>query len=181
MQTRTRLLALWTHGHFERRLDIQHDAILSRFVIKHFQVGQIEQIRQVLFWHRSFLAFCQILLPPQSTPLHTREPENANQLLEAGNYRALNLDEAHKIFQDVPARIYTEQIAAGEETPDLGKSSWLADILSISQAELSKLLIKAKEGPRPSWPRVLAALMRKVSDRFSPSMSTILWIVVWLI
>ncbi|MCI0549623.1 MAG: hypothetical protein L0287_01575, partial [Anaerolineae bacterium] len=53
--------------------------------------------------------------------------------------------------------------------------------------EFRAMLEKAKaEGPDPWWPRVLAALMRKVTDRFSITRIAILWVWVgvlawWLI
>jgi len=41
------------------------------------------------------------------------------------------------------------------------------------------LVTKVEEGPRPTWPRLLAALMRKASDKWSLSLTDINWIWVW--
>jgi len=105
----------------------------------------------------------------------------AEQLLKLGNYRALDEDETRRIFQDNPNGIDAEEAVSKEKNSERSASSWLAGMFSISQNELNQLLTKAREGPEPFWPRVLATLMRSVSDQFSPSMSTILWIVVWLL
>ena len=104
----------------------------------------------------------------------------ANQLLECGNYRALNQDEVQKIFGTLPNEFASESGVPEEKKTRTSKHFWLADIISISQDELNELFAKAKEGPEPSWPRILAALMRKASDRFSLSVSTLLWLAVWL-
>jgi transcriptional regulator with XRE-family HTH domain len=106
----------------------------------------------------------------------------ADQFLERGNYRALDEEESHGIFPDLPDEMQTEQAAPNENITEHSRSSWLADILSISQDELKQIFDKAREdGPEPSWPRGLAALMRKATDGFSLSMSSILWIAVWLL
>ncbi|HET9587600.1 MAG TPA: hypothetical protein VFO91_02315 [Anaerolineales bacterium] len=43
-------------------------------------------------------------------------------------------------------------------------------------------MIEAKEkGPSPYWPRVLVAYMRKVSDRLSISVTSVLWLAVWFL
>lgn len=115
-----------------------------------------------------------------------KTPAEADLFLESGNYRALDEDETRKIFQDLPNGLNAEQIGFEETDPQANRHSALAGMFSISENEMEMLIAKAKEGPEPSWPRVLAALMRKVSDRFSPSMSTILWVAVgvmtmWLI
>jgi len=102
--------------------------------------------------------------------------EEANQLLEAGNYRALDPNEIQNIF--------------GERLPDsktenaISKSSirFLAeDFFAVSEEELQAIIMDAREGPPPSWPRILAAFMRRVIDRFSISISTIIWGWIWVI
>ncbi len=104
----------------------------------------------------------------------------AEQLLKLGNYRALDEDEARRIFQDNPDGIHSGQAVSEEKNSEPSGSSWLADMFSISQNELNQLLAKAREGPEPSWPRVFAGLMRKVTDGFSLTISTVLWVGVWL-
>jgi hypothetical protein len=111
-----------------------------------------------------------------------KSPAEADQFLKWGNYRALDEEEGHGIFPDFPDEMHTEQAAPSENIADHSRSSLLANMLSISQYELKQIFDKAREaGPEPSWPRVLAALMRKATDGFSLSMSSILWIAVWLL
>ena len=111
-----------------------------------------------------------------------KTPAEADQFLKWGNYRAFDQEETRRIFPDLTNEMHTEQAASNENTSEQNNSSWLADMLSISQDELKQILDKAREdGPEPSWPRVLAALMRKATGGFSLSMSTILWIAVWLL
>lgn len=107
--------------------------------------------------------------------------ELANLLLEAGNYRALDEDEALKIFGDTLTGLNSEPPAYGDENPVTGMFLSFTDMFSISKGELQEILIKSKEGPDPFWPRVLAALMRKTADRFSLSITSLLWIAVWLL
>ena len=107
--------------------------------------------------------------------------EIANQLLESGNYRALDEDEARKIFQDFPSELNFKQPAYREENCIPGKLLSLADMFAISKDELVENLVKTEEGPDPSWPRILAAFMRKATDRYSLSLTSILWMAVWLL
>ena len=99
----------------------------------------------------------------------------ANHFLELGNYRALKDDEASKIFVESPPD--PEQ----EENPKTRIPSPTENLFTVSEKELKVLIDKAKQdGPDPWWPRVLAALMRKATDRFSLSLRTILWVWIWL-
>lgn len=98
----------------------------------------------------------------------------ANRLLELGNYRVLHAEESRGIFE--------EKEVAGSSIPFL-----IEDLFAISENEMRTLISKAKEeGPDPSWPRMLAAMMRKVSERISISRTAITWIWIgvltwWLI
>ena len=105
--------------------------------------------------------------------------DEANQLLEAGNYRALNVKEAQEIFGETPDESSVEGPIPETKISKSLVSSLLKDLFSISGEELNAIFAKAKEGPSPSWPRVLAAFMRKAADRFSISLTTVLWIWVW--
>lgn len=103
----------------------------------------------------------------------------ANRLLGLGNYRVLDADEAGKIFTTEP-RI--EPTVTKEETSTSNVPFLVESFFAISEKELKTLITTAKEeGPDPWWPRALAALMRKASDRFSLSVGTVLWVWVWLI
>lgn len=101
----------------------------------------------------------------------------ANQLLELGNYRILDDGEARRIFHEV-----TLDGVGRSATENSSRSSvpfLLENFLAVSEEELDTLMAKAKEeGPEPAWPRVLAALLRKATDRFSITLTMILQ--VWL-
>jgi hypothetical protein len=106
--------------------------------------------------------------------------QDANELLEVGDYRALNKQEASEIFGDIPPVARVEQSRTEQASPKAFTSFLLEKFFSLPDAELGSLLIKVEEGPTPSWPRVLAALMRFVSDRWSLSIRHVFWIAVWL-
>ncbi|HUG34516.1 MAG TPA: hypothetical protein VMJ90_07080, partial [Anaerolineales bacterium] len=105
---------------------------------------------------------------------------DANHFLEAGNYRILDDGEARKIFPEVRSE------GIGQPSPEnMSKFSipfLIENFFAIPKDELKTLIAKAnEEGPDPSWPRVLAALMRRATVRFSITRTTILWIWVGLI
>jgi transcriptional regulator with XRE-family HTH domain len=107
--------------------------------------------------------------------------EDANQFLEAGDYRVLNRDEIRKIFQEVPNGIQSEQLEGKEKNPDSRILFWFADMFSISREELNEIQTKTGDARDLSWAQILAAFMRKVSERITVSVSTILWFGVWLL
>lgn len=104
----------------------------------------------------------------------------ANHFLELGNYRTLDDNEARKIFPEGMPDGASQSFA---EKPSKSSILFLIEnFFTISEDELKTLIVKAKEeGPDPSWPRVLAALMRKASDRFSITRITIFWVWVGLV
>ena len=107
--------------------------------------------------------------------------EQANQLLEAGNYRALDHKEMQQIFGIHQDDSVDEVLVSEEQMPKSSNLSMMEHFLVISENELKVIIDKAKqEGPDPWWPRALAALMRKATDRFSLSLRTVLWVWVWL-
>ena len=104
--------------------------------------------------------------------------EHANRLLEAGNYRTLNDDEAGKIFPEIPNGLISQQETRSNSSVPVLKESFFA----VAEKEFKALIAKAKaEGPDPWWPRAFAALMRKATDRRSLSLRTILWVWTGLI
>jgi hypothetical protein len=107
--------------------------------------------------------------------------QDANELLEVGDYRALNKQEAREIFGDIPPVARAEQSRTEQASPKSFTSFLLEKFFSLPDAELGSLLIKVEEDPTPSWPRVLAAFMRKTSERISLSPKTVLWIGIWWI
>ncbi len=99
----------------------------------------------------------------------------ANQFLEAGNYRSLNTEEMQQIFpqnniKDVSPG-YVDQLIGF-----LAKSAFF-----LTNDEMDALYKQAKDGPFPSWPRELAAFLRLAVDRWSISKITVIWIWVWLL
>ena len=107
--------------------------------------------------------------------------KGANQLLEAGNYRALDTRELQSILKAVASDADIEPIVTEQKISKSLISLLLENLFSMSEDELQVLITKAEEGPSPSWPCFLAAFMRKVSDRFSISLTTMIWIWVWLL
>ena len=110
-----------------------------------------------------------------------KTPQDADHLLEAGNYRALNREEAREIFGEMPAQTIAEAPVPDQESSRSFTSLLPEKFFSLWDAELRKLMADAEKGPPPSWPRVLASLMRKISERIFLSPKTVLWIVVWWI
>lgn len=104
-----------------------------------------------------------------------KTPKDADQLLEAGNFRALNKLETDDIFGELPMAANAEAPALDQESSKSFASFLREKIFSLWNA----LLEETKKGPPPSWPRVMAALMRKTSDLISFSPKTVLWIGVW--
>jgi len=109
-----------------------------------------------------------------------RTLKDANQLLEAGNYRALHDDEKQKVFGEI-----TEEINVEPPTPKQNISTrslfalLLENLFSISEDEYQELITRVEEGPHPTWPRLLAAFMRIAADNWSLSLADINWIWVW--
>lgn len=151
-----------------------------------------------------------------------RTIDEANELLQAGNFRNLDPVEEKQIFasttsdgeteqwedldvsqqaeaavQDDGSQVTTAPRSAQEagsstnslthpEEPSSGQKiskspflSLLGNLLSIPATELQEIISKAEEGPSPSWPRVLAAFMRKTSERISLSPKIVLWVGTW--
>lgn len=108
-----------------------------------------------------------------------RTPDDANQLLEAGNYRALDDNETQQIFGEVADEIKVEPPTPKQNTSKSFIPFLLENLFSISEDEFQALIIAAQDGPPPTWPRLLAAFMRKASDNWSLSLAAINWIWVW--
>ena len=106
---------------------------------------------------------------------------DANQLLEAGNYRVLDDDEKQKVFGKIAEEINVEPPAPKQNTSRSLFPLLLENLFSISEAEYQELITKVEEGPHPRWPRLLAAFMRQASDNLSLSLANINWIWVWVL
>ena len=109
-----------------------------------------------------------------------RTVEEANQLLKCGNYGTLEEAETQSIFG-----LREETIPFKQSQAEQGSNSdglvLLAAIFAVSKDELDTIVATVKDGPPPVWPRVLAAILRRASDRFVFSLRTILWIWLWVI
>ncbi|MEW5941342.1 MAG: helix-turn-helix domain-containing protein, partial [Chloroflexota bacterium] len=102
----------------------------------------------------------------------------ANDLLEAGNYRALNPVEIQRVFPETPPD-------ASDPSPLLSngstaKSPLWEDMFPNANEAWTAMLEKAKEGPSPAWPRVAAALLRNLSDRLTAPAVLRALIFVWI-
>jgi len=106
-------------------------------------------------------------------------PEDADRLLEAGDYRALNREEIQEIFGKIPEDPAVEQPKSEPRTSKSLNTLLLENLFAISAYELKEAFARAEAGPSPSWPRKLAVLLRKASDRISLSPKTMLWIGIW--
>ena len=113
-----------------------------------------------------------------------RTLDDANQLLEAGNYSALNSDEIKTIFPEGILEADSQPSSSPSETIETDhKSDGTGNFfLEFSQA-FQKIVAKEKEGPLPYWPRVMVAIYRRFSDQISVSslLTFLLWIWVWIL
>ena len=101
----------------------------------------------------------------------------ANELLEAGNYRALNTHERELLFPE-ESLADPEKVKARPESLPL----W-ASLSAISAEELRSIMVNADDGPPPAWPRVMAAILQRGTNHFTAAraLTIILWIWVWLL
>jgi hypothetical protein len=98
----------------------------------------------------------------------------ANELLEVGNYRALNPNEIEKLFPETREAMdaHPQQESAHESAPSPPEK-----FLFISGDELRASLLKAREGPEPAWPRMFVAVIRLFLDQWTVlhSLKALLW------
>ena len=102
----------------------------------------------------------------------------ANELLEVGNYRALNSAETEKVF---PEERETRDSYSEQKNSDFTLHS--SERFPFFPAEkLRASLLKAKEGPEPAWPRMFVAVLRSFLDQWTVlhSLKALLWFWVWL-
>lgn len=101
--------------------------------------------------------------------------KDANILLEAGNYRALNEQEKSDIFPEE----LSEQPSA--DTPQASNFLFfLESIHLIPPAELQQMFIAAKQGPSPAYPRFLVSLINRSFSQITSVhvFKAIIW--VWI-
>ncbi len=103
----------------------------------------------------------------------------ANQLLESGNYRTLNLDEAEQVFPNDSAQDYADKSIH----PHSILSFLTRNFFFISDDELQIMLTEVEKGPSPSWPRLFVSLTNKLTARWSKISIArgMFWIWTWLL
>lgn len=108
---------------------------------------------------------------------------DANILLEAGNYRALNESEREQVFpRDEQAGVRQSPVIDAAQQQSLPKSFPKNIFWGIVDG-FQTLIDEAQEGPRPVWPRIVTAILRQISDQISPRVTirTLLWLWVWIV
>jgi hypothetical protein len=100
--------------------------------------------------------------------------QDANNLLEAGNYRALNTSEKEQVFPK-------EAPETPVQSPVIDQKL-LPEFLFKSPGDFQSLLDEAQEGPPPAWPRIVTAILRRLSDQISPLniFHALLWLWIWI-
>ncbi|NOH01146.1 MAG: helix-turn-helix transcriptional regulator [Chloroflexi bacterium] len=112
-----------------------------------------------------------------------KSPEDADRLLESGNYRALNPLEKADLF---PGPFEADDSPApppvSRESPS-NLQFLFKDISGVSRAEFKEILNQARSGPQPAWPRVAVTVIRKFTDRISAFdvLRAILWVWIWIV
>jgi hypothetical protein len=108
---------------------------------------------------------------------------DANELLDAGNYRALNPMERQQIFPEDPIDLIITPPLNSLRDHNWIISPILENLFSSSKEDMQILLMKAKEGPSPSWPRVLVALSNKLIARLTifGILRALLWAWIFLL
>jgi transcriptional regulator with XRE-family HTH domain len=129
----------------------------------------------------------RLILVGLLTVLHNcgglQAPGDANEFLTAGNYRPLDAGERREIFPGVQAEAINQPETAAQGHAGQARLQSLVDLFFSPTAELQEKLNQAVEGPPPSWPRVVAALIRWSLDHVTPRgvLQAICWLCVSLI
>lgn len=103
----------------------------------------------------------------------------ANELLAAGNYRALNPTEIQQVFPQTPSDL----LDPSSPPPSHSQRTTTPRLESVffdANEGLEALLAKAREGPPPAWPRMIAALLRSLSDRLTARGVLRALLIAWL-
>lgn len=107
----------------------------------------------------------------------------ANNLLESGNYRALDSLEIQKISFKEPHYPSIKDPTSKSRGPHKLLQMISERIFSGFNDELQTLLAEAKAGPTPYWPRVFVAFLRRISDQWTASkmLRSIMWLWAWIL
>jgi len=90
--------------------------------------------------------------------------EAANLLLEAGNYRALDVTERKDIYPErAPGSISSTHIKERGQNSETLLSGLFVEL----QMEFQNILAEARAGPSPVWPRVIVACVNRVQSQLS--------------
>jgi len=105
---------------------------------------------------------------------------NAETLLEAGNYRALNDGEKQQIFSKELLELSTHSPIVSIK--EKNSTYPFEDTFIKFTDEIQNILDKEKAGPPPVWPRIFTALLRKLSDQISVlnTFHALLWFWIWI-
>ena len=110
--------------------------------------------------------------------------DDANLLLEDGNYRALNKKESTEIFPEELREIVDQSPNyLSKESGQLQGRHDVHDLIFIIPPEFQRLLNEASEGPQPVWPRVVITLIKKATNQWSIHQILIafIWLWIWLL
>ncbi|MFZ5912064.1 MAG: hypothetical protein ACOYYU_18810 [Chloroflexota bacterium] len=127
----------------------------------------------------------RLLLVSLLTVLHEQggleAVSEANELLYAGGYRALDLAEGQRIFHSPPEQTAASSDKKGYDHQNITSILW-GTAFPVLNEELQASLLRAKEGPSPSWPRILIALFNTITARWSilHTLRVLLWLWTWL-
>jgi len=97
-----------------------------------------------------------------------QSPAQANELLETGNYRNLNLLEIQQIFHEDPIVLQNSDPQLEINMRHSEHRPWARTLFGVDN-EMADLFAEAREGPPPVWPRVAVVFLRRVADRSSAS------------
>ena len=104
-----------------------------------------------------------------------KSPSDANLLLEAGNYRALNVSEKNEVFPE----------EADNTIPSIEYSGNppLNQLFFNLPVELQKKLAEAKTGPPPAWPHMVVAVLNQIIEQWTIAhiLFFLIWLWIWLI
>jgi len=111
-----------------------------------------------------------------------KDPLEANNLLEAGNYRALNSTETKRVFPEEPVETSVNDPSPSHSSQK-APAFRLENVFFGADEALIALLEKAKEGPPPAWPRMAAALLSALINRLSARnfLRALIMVWVWLL
>jgi hypothetical protein len=107
----------------------------------------------------------------------------ANLLLEAGNYRDLNLNEREKVFPEESREATQQNTSAAFNKLILNFKFLFGSIFFNSPEELQKILDEANAGAAPAWTSILVSVINKITDQWSifHVLKVLLWMWIWLL